>query len=103
MQRRGTLFGIAGRLEAAIGVSAFIARFFVIMMPAARQPDSTPFFAAAAPSFTTALAQRHQSEDSPTPALAAFWPLPASGDTARAAEREPPKKQSDKVLRQFMP
>jgi hypothetical protein len=36
MRRRGTLFGVAGRLAAAVGVSATIAQFFVIMMPPAR-------------------------------------------------------------------
>jgi hypothetical protein len=102
MERRGTLFGVAGRLVAANGVSAIIALFFVIMMPAGRQPDRTQLFAAAVQSFTAALSQQHQSEDTPTPALAEFQSLLASGDTAQAAEREQPEKESDKVLQQFL-
>jgi hypothetical protein len=54
-----------------------------IMVSAARQPDSTQFFAAA------------------KPALAEFQSLPASGDIAHAAERVQPEKESDKVRQQF--
>jgi hypothetical protein len=59
-------------------------------------------FAAAVQSFTTALSQQHQSEDAPKPARAEFQSLLASGDTAQAAEREQPGKESDKVLQQFL-
>jgi hypothetical protein len=100
--RRGTLFGAIGRQAAAISVSGSIALFFLIMMPAARQPDSTRSFAAAVQSFTTALSRQHQSEDAPTPALAEFYSLLASGDTAQAAEREQPEKESDKVFQRFL-
>jgi len=102
MGRRGTLFGVAGHLVVAIGVSAVIAHFFVIMMPPARQPDGTQPFAAAVRPFTTALSQQHQSEDVPKPALAGFQSLLASGDAAHAAEREQSEKESDKVLQQFL-
>ena len=95
---RGTLFGLAGRVVAAIGVSAIIAQLFVIMMPAARQPDNTQVFAAAMRSYTTALSQRHRSEDAAKPALATFQSVLASDDTAQAGEPEP----SDKVLQQFL-
>jgi hypothetical protein len=95
---RGTLFGLAGRVVAAIGVSAIIAQLFVIMMPAARRPDNTQVFAAAMRSYTTALSQRHRSEDAAKPALATFQSVLASDDTAQAGEREP----SDKVLQQFL-
>jgi hypothetical protein len=100
--RRGTLFGAIGRQVAAIGVSGSIALFFLIMMPAARQPDSTQSFAAALQSFTTALPQQHQSQDAPTPALAEFYSLLASGDTAQAAERKQPETESDQVFQQFL-
>ena len=100
--RRGTLFGAIGRQVAAIGVSGSVALFFLIMMPAARQPDSTQSFAAAVRSFTTALSQQHQNEDAPTPALAEFYSLLASGDTAQAAERGRPEQESDKLLQQFL-
>src|SRR5262249_15609448 len=45
LERRGSLLGLTGRLAAAIGISAIIALFFVIMMPA-RQPDSAQSFSA---------------------------------------------------------
>jgi hypothetical protein len=94
---RGTWFGFAGRLMAAIGVSAIIAQFLVIMMPAARQPDNTQVFAAALQSFT-ALSQQHQSEDASKPLLAGFQSLLPSDGTVQVAEREP----SDKVLQRFL-
>jgi hypothetical protein len=100
-KRRGTLLGHAGRLVAAIGVSAVIAQLFVIMMPAARQPDNTQVFAAAVQSFTTR-SQQHRSGDAPRPALAAFQSLLASDDTAPTAGREQSAYQSDRVLRRFM-
>jgi hypothetical protein len=100
--RRGALFGVTGRRVASIGASGIIALFFLIMMPAARQPDSTQLFAAAVQSLTTALSQQPQGEDAPTPALAEFYSLLASGDTAQAAEREQPEKESDKVLERFL-
>src|SRR5260370_35620680 len=62
------------------------------VMPAARQPDSTQWFAAAVQSFTTALSQQHQSEEAPKPAPAEFQSLLAAGDTAQAAERKQPEK-----------
>ena len=95
---RSTLFGLAGRVVAAIGVSAIIAQLFVIMMPAARRPDNTQVFAAAMQSYTTALSQRHRSEDTAKPAPATFQSVLASDDTAQAGEREP----SDKVLQRFL-
>jgi hypothetical protein len=100
--RRGTLFGAIGRQVAAIGVSGIIALFFLIMMPAARQPDNTQLFAAAVESLTTALSQQDQSEGAPTPAIAEFYSLLASGDTAQAAEREQPERESDEVLQRFL-
>jgi hypothetical protein len=98
IKRRGTLLGHAGRLVAAIGVSAIIAQFFVIMMPTARPPDHAQVFAAAVQSFSTGLARQQRSESGPKPALAAFQSLLVSDDTAPAAERG----QSDKVLQRFL-
>jgi hypothetical protein len=102
MERRGTLFGVTGRQVTSIGLSGIIALFFLIMMPTARQPDNTQLFAAAVQSLTTALSQQHQSETPPTPALAAFYSLLTSGDTAQAAERGQPEQESDKLLQQFL-
>jgi hypothetical protein len=102
MERRGTLFGVTVRMVAAIGIAAIIALFFVVMVPTARQPDSMQSFFAAGQSSTAALSQHDQSEDVPKPALAEFRSLLASGDTAQAAERAQPEKESDKVLQQFL-
>jgi hypothetical protein len=98
LRRRGTLFGVAGRVVAAIAVSAVIAQLFVIMMPAARQPDNTQMFAAAVRS----LSQQHQDEYAPKSALAGFQSLLASGDATPAAEPAQPEKQSDEVLQRFL-
>ena len=104
LERGGALFGVAGRLAAAIGISAIIALFFVIMMPASRQPDAGSSFSETVQSFTSALAQPPQPQGEETtrkPALADFQSLIAA-DSAQAAEREQPDKQADKTLQQFM-
>ena len=108
LERRGAMFGLAGRLAAAIGVSAIIALFFVIMMPASRQADPAASFSATVQSFTSALAQQppqqqQQTDDARKPALAEFQSLLTPTDTAQVAEREQPdKQQSDKTLQQFL-
>jgi Sec-independent protein translocase protein TatA len=112
LERRGSLFGLTGRLAAAIGISAIIALFFVIMMPA-RQPDSAQSFSATVQSFTSALSQQQpqqqqpqqqqaQSDDARKPALAEFQSLLTASDSAQAAEREQTDKQGDKLLQQFL-
>jgi hypothetical protein len=105
LERRGAMFGMAGRLAAAVGVSAIIALFFVIMMPASRQADPAASFSATVQSFTSALAQQppqQQIDEARKPALAEFQSLLAPTDSAQAAEREQPDKQSDKTLQQFL-
>ena len=103
-ERRGTMFGVAGRIAAAVVVSAIIALFFVVMMPA--RQDNAASFTATVQSFTTALSQQPSQplpvEESKKPALAEFQSLLAASDTAQAAEREQTDKQSDKLLQQFM-
>jgi hypothetical protein len=102
LERRGTLFGVTVPMVAAVGIAAVIALFFVVMVPTARQPDGTQSFSAGVQSFTTAVSQHDQSESAPKPALSEFRSLLASGNTAQAAEREQPEKESDKVLQQFL-
>jgi hypothetical protein len=105
LERRGALFGLAGRLAAAVGISAIIALFFVIMMPASRHQDTNASFSETVQSFTSALGQQQQqppaqqAEETRKPALAEFQSL--LGD-AQAAEREQPDKQADKTLQQFL-
>jgi hypothetical protein len=110
LDRRNALFGVAGRLAAAIGVSAVIALFFVIMIPASHQPDPQASFQASVQQFSAALAQTHPIEDAAAapattpakPALAEFQPLltatTASADPAQAA----PAPADTKLLQQFM-
>jgi hypothetical protein len=104
-ERRGSVFGVAGRIAAAVVVSAVIALFFGVMMPA-KQQDNAASFATTVQSFTTALSQQPSqpvpAEDAKKPALAEFQSLLAASDTAQAAEREQTDKQSDKLLQQFM-
>ena len=108
LERRNSLFGLTGRLVAAIGDSAIIALFFIVMMPA-RQRDTAASFQTAVQSFTTALSQQQQppqpqqqpNDDTKKPALAEFQTLLTS-DTAQAAEREQSERQSDKLLQQFL-
>jgi len=79
--------------------------FFVIMMPASRQADPAASFSATVQSFTSALAQQppqQQIDEARKPALAEFQSLLAPTDSAQAAEREQPDKQSDKTLQQFL-
>jgi len=108
LERRNAMFGLAGRLAAAVGVSAIIALFFVIMMPASRQADPAASFSATVQSFTSALAQQppqqqQQTDDARKPALAEFQSLLTPTDTAQATERDQPdKQQSDKTLQQFL-
>ena len=99
----GTLFGSAGRLAAAIGVSAIIALFLVNMMPTAEQPDAGQSFSAAVEPFKTAPSQQHQGDDASRPALAGFQSLLAGSGTAQAAKRErTDTQQSDRLLQQFL-
>jgi hypothetical protein len=105
-ERRGSAFGVAGRIAAAVVVSAIVALFFVVMMPA-KQQDNGASFATTVQSFTTALSQQPSqpvpAEDAKKPALAEFQSLLAASDnTAQAAEREQTDKHSDKLLQQFM-
>jgi hypothetical protein len=102
-ERRGN-YSISGRVAAAVGISAIIALFFVIMLPASRQPDNAQSFSAAVQSFTTALSQQHPADDA-KPALAEFQSLLTSGNTAAAAEQQPApssEQQGDKTLQQFL-
>jgi hypothetical protein len=103
LARCGTLFGGAGRLAAAIGVSAIIALFLVNMMPAAQQPDGGQSVSPTVEPSKTTLSQQHQREDVSGSALAGFQSLLGDSGTAQAARREPTDaRQSDRVLQQFL-
>ena len=97
---RGTaLITVAGRFAAAVGVSAIVALFFVIMVPASRLPGSGGSSAAGIiQSFKAALIQPGQSDEASKPAIADFQPILASTQSSQAATRE----QSEQLLQQFL-
>jgi hypothetical protein len=106
VKRRSGLVNIAARLVVAIGLSAIIPQFFVMLMPPARKPDRTQSFIAAVQSFMPVVSQQHRSEDIPKPAvepaLAGFKSLLASGETGPAVERGSSETEPDTVLQEFL-
>lgn len=100
---RKAMFGFAGRLAVAVGVSAIVALFFVIMVPATRQPDAGSSLASTIETFTAAVARTSQAEDASKPALAEFKGLLAtSGENNAQAENNANQPQSERLLQQFM-
>ena len=97
MDRGTALITVAGRFAAAVGVSAIVALFFVIMVPASRLPDSgsSPGIMK---SIKSALFQPGQHDDASKPAIAEFQPILASAQSSHPATRE----QSGQLLQQFM-
>src|SRR6266404_9299668 len=86
LDRRMAILSVAGRFAAAIGVSAIVALFFVIMVPAsrdyARQPDGEGSSVSGfLQSLKTALSQPRQKDDDAKPALAEFQAILASPPT----------------------
>lgn len=101
---RGTaLITVAGRFAAAVGVSAIVALFFVIMVPASRLPDSGGS-SGIMKSIKSVLLQPGQRDEGSKPAIAEFQPILASAQNSQAATREQPatREQSDQLLQQFM-
>jgi hypothetical protein len=89
----------ASRVAVAVGVSAVVALFFVIMTPASRQPDAGQSLATTLENLTAAVARPSQSDDGAKPALAEFKGLLAqppepSGQIAN-------QQQSEQLLQQF--
>jgi hypothetical protein len=92
------LSSFAGRVAVAVGVSAVVALFFVIMTPAARQPDAASSLATTLENLTAAVAKQSQADDA-KPALAEFkgllaQPQEPSGQIAT-------QQQSEQLLQQF--
>src|SRR6266481_1019645 len=104
LDRRMAILSVAGRFAAAIGVSAIVALFFVIMVPAsrdyARQPDGDGSSVSGyLQSLKTALSQPRQKDDDAKPALAEFQAILASPPTT-----PPPvsREESETLLQQFV-
>ena len=93
------LFSFASRVAIAVGVSAVVALFFVIMTPASRQPDAGSSLATTLENLSAAVARPSQADDGARPALAEFKSLLAqpqepSGQIAN-------QQQSEHLLQQF--
>jgi hypothetical protein len=111
LDRRMAILSVAGRFAAAIGVSAIVALFFVIMVPAsrdyARQPEGdASSVSGILQSVRTALSQPRQRDDELKPALSEFQailasppaPQPVSPPAAQSVTRE----ESDSLLQSFV-
>jgi len=104
LDRRMAILSVAGRFAAAIGVSAVVALFFVIMVPAsrdyARQGDgsSGTSVTGVLQSLRTALSQPRQKDDESKPALAEFQTILATPAATLPATRE----ESENLLNQFV-
>jgi len=99
-KERKTLSSFASRLAVAVGVSAIVALFFVIMTPASRQPEAGSSLATTLENLTAAVAHPSQADDSAKPALNQFKalldaPPEPSGQLAN-------QHQSEQLLQQFM-
>ena len=99
MDRGTALITVAGRFAAAVGVSAIVALFFVIMVPASRLPDSSGSASSGIMrSIKSALFQPSARDEVSKPAIAEFQPILASAQSNQPAARE----QSGQLLQQFM-
>jgi hypothetical protein len=99
LDRRAALVSVVGRFAAAVGVSAIVALFFVIMVPASRLPDgagTTP--AGILRSLKTALLQPGQRDEA-KPAIAEVQPILASAQTTTQPAT---RAESEQLLQQFL-
>ena len=104
LDRRIALISVAGRFAAAVGVSALVALFFVIMVPVsrdhARQPDGgASSFSGILQSIRTALYQPSRRDDDSNPALSEFQTILASTRTSPPVMTH---EQSETLLQQFL-
>lgn len=99
LDSRATLIHVARRFAAAVGVSALVALFFVILVPASRSSDSAaPTASGFLQSIRTALLQPGPRDGGSKPAIAEFQTIPASAQTSQSATHE----QSEQLLQQFL-
>ena len=97
LDRRKALVTVVGRFTAAVGISAVVALFFVVMIPASRQPDAGAL-AGMVQSVKAMLIQPDANNDGPKPATAEFQTILASPRNSPTATRE----QSERLLQQFV-
>jgi len=104
LDRRIALISVAGRFAAAVGVSALVALFFAIMVPAsrdyARQPDGgASSFSGILQSIKTVFYQPPRKDDKAKPALSEFQTILASTPNNQAVITH---EQSETLLQQFL-
>ena len=104
MDQQRALISVAGRFAAAVGVSAIVALFFVIMIPASRDHALQADSGASASSgilqwIKTALYRPAQRDDDSKPALSEFQPILASTRTGQPVIT---REQSEALLQQFV-
>jgi len=98
--RKMAVLSVAGRFAAAVGVSALVALFFVVMIPASRSPDGLNLSAAAMiESIKTALASQPSAGNAGAPtAPSELQSLLAATPPSEPVTRE----QSEQLLNQFV-
>jgi hypothetical protein len=97
LESKKALWSVAARFAAAIGVSALVALFFVVVVPGSRQTEGEPSTTATiAQSIKSVLFQSRDS--SPKPAISEFQAVLASTPPAAPASSEP----QGQLLQQFM-
>ena len=99
---RKAMFGLASRLAVAVGVSAVVALFFVVMVPATRQSDAGSSLASTIETFTAAVARTTPVEDNSKPALAEFKALMAASGESGGQLTSQQQADKEKLLQQFM-
>jgi hypothetical protein len=109
LDRRMAILSVAGRFAAAIGVSAIVALFFVIMVPASRdyakQPDGdASSVTGILQSVRTALSQPRQRDDELKPALSEFQAILASPPPQAAPAPQPAAREESEssLLQSFV-
>ena len=109
LDRRMAILSVAGRFAAAIGVSAIVALFFVIMVPASRdyakQPDGdASSVSGILQSMRTALSQPRQRDDELKPALSEFQAILASPSPQAAPAPQPAAREESEssLLQSFV-
>ena len=99
LDRRAALRSVTGRFAAAVGVSAVVALFFVIMVPASRLPDGGYSTSSGIlQSIKAVLLQPGQRNDGSKPAITEFQTILASAQTSQPATHE----ESQQLLQQFL-
>jgi hypothetical protein len=100
--RRMAVLGVAGRFAAAVGVSALVALFFVVMIPASRSPDGFSLSTAGIiESIKSSLPQSVAKDETPQP-------TPAASELQTLLASSPPssepvtREQSEQLLNQFV-